>query len=239
VTHVIDTGISVPSLDAALTETGHLIDIVKIGWGIGYIDRHVKARAALCNAFGVTVCLGGTLLELCETQRRVDEFHAWIQTIGVDAIEVSNGLQAMTSSRKRELIKRFAGDFTVFAETGAKDSNSPVVAEQWVTEMAEDLDAGASYVLTEGRESGTVGLFHEDGSVRTELLELITETLPIRRVVFEAPRKSQTAKLIRRFGPDVNVGNIALGDVLSVETLRLGLRSDTAQIDSACVQTSP
>ena len=33
-------------------------------------------------------------------------------------------------------------------------------------------------------------------------------------VVFEAPRKDQQAWLIRRFGPDVNLGNIALGEVL-------------------------
>jgi phosphosulfolactate synthase len=32
---------------------------------------------------------------------------------------------------------------------------------------------------------------------------------------------------IQRFGPDVNLGNIAPADVLSLETLRLGLRSDT------------
>ena len=34
---------------------------------------------------------------------------------------------------------------------------------------------------------------------------------------------------VRRFGPDVNLGNIAADDVLSLETLRLGLRSDTAR----------
>ena len=37
---------------------------------------------------------------------------------------------------------------------------------------------------------------------------------------------------VRRFGPDVNLGNIAPDDVLSLETLRLGLRSDTARASS-------
>jgi phosphosulfolactate synthase len=50
----------------------------------------------------------------------------------------------------------------------------------------------------------------------------------VERVVFEAPKASQQAWFIRRFGPEVNLGNVALSDVLSVETLRLGLRSDTA-----------
>jgi phosphosulfolactate synthase len=35
---------------------------------------------------------------------------------------------------------------------------------------------------------------------------------------------------VRRFGPDVNLSNIAPDDVLALETLRLGLRSDTLGI---------
>jgi phosphosulfolactate synthase len=33
--------------------------------------------------------------------------------------------------------------------------------------------------------------------------------------------------LIRRFGPDVNLGNVIPAEVLGLETLRLGLRADT------------
>ena len=53
------------------------------------------------------------------------------------------------------------------------------------------------------------------------------------RVLFEAPRKDQQAWLIREFGPDVNLANIATGDVLALETLRLGLRADTFDITRA------
>jgi len=47
------------------------------------------------------------------------------------------------------------------------------------------------------------------------------------RVIFEAPRKAQQAWLIRRIGPDANLGNVRIEDAMSVETLRLGLRADT------------
>jgi phosphosulfolactate synthase len=33
---------------------------------------------------------------------------------------------------------------------------------------------------------------------------------------------------VRRLGPDVNLGNIAPEEVLSLETVRVGLRADTA-----------
>jgi phosphosulfolactate synthase len=226
--HVLDKGTTTAALEALLAQAGDFMDVLKIGWGIAYVDPTVKERVALCNAAGVTVSLGGTLLEVCEAQGRVDELRRWATGIGVGAIEVSDGLQAMTPARKTELVRSLASDFTVLAETGAKDGHAPVVTEQWLTEMEADLDAGASWVIAEGRESGTVGLYHDDGSVRTELVDAIAARLPVDRVIFEAPRKSQQTWLIRRLGAGVNLGNVPLDEVLPLETLRLGLRADTA-----------
>jgi phosphosulfolactate synthase len=48
--------------------------------------------------------------------------------------------------------------------------------------------------------------------------------------LFDAPRKDQQVWFIRRFGPEVNLGNIPAVEVLSLETLRLGLRSDTMSV---------
>ena len=231
-THVLDKGTTTSALEAQLSQTGNLIDVLKIGWGIAYVDPTVKDRVALCNAAGVTVCLGGTLLEVCVAQGQVDNLRRWAAGIGVDAIEVSDGLQAMTPERKTELVRSLSADFIVLAETGAKDGHAPVVTEQWLAEMEADLAAGATWVIAEGRESGTVGLYHDDGSVRTELVEAIAARLPLDRVIFEAPRKAQQVAFIRRFGAGVNLGNVAPDEVLPLETLRLGLRADTAVTDT-------
>ena len=45
--------------------------------------------------------------------------------------------------------------------------------------------------------------------------------------MFEAPEKSQQARLILLFGADVNLGNIRPEDVIPLETLRRGIRGDT------------
>jgi phosphosulfolactate synthase len=229
-THVLDKGMTTAALEALLAQAGDFVDVLKIGWGIAYVDPTVKERVALCNAAGVTVSLGGTLLEVCVAQGRVDELRRWAAGIGIDAVEVSDGLQAMTSERKTELVRSLSADFTVLAETGAKDGHVPVVTEQWLAEMEADLAAGASWVIAEGRESGTVGLYHDDGSVRAELVEAIAARLPLDRVIFEAPRKAQQTWFIRRFGTGVNLGNVPLDEVLPLETLRLGLRADTAVV---------
>ncbi len=227
-THVLDKGMTTAALEALLAQVGDYTDVLKIGWGISYIDPTIKERVALCNAAGVAVCLGGTLLEVCAGQGKVEQLRRWAREIGVDAVEVSDGLQRLTSTEKTALVRTLATDFTVLAETGAKDGHAPVLTDHWLAEMESDLAAGARWVIAEGRESGTVGLYHADGSVRAELVEAIAARLPIDKVIFEAPRKAQQTWFIRRFGAGVNLGNVPLDDVLPLETLRLGLRADTA-----------
>jgi phosphosulfolactate synthase len=82
-------------------------------------------------------------------------------------------------------------------------------------------------VIVEARESGTVGLFRKNRSVREGLLDVIAERVPPEKLLFEAPVKAQQVYLIKRFGSNVNLGNIAPEEVIPLETLRLGLRGDT------------
>lgn len=227
-THVLDKGLPVEALESLLGQTGHLIDVLKVGWGIAYIDPTAKQRVALCDAAGVTVSLGGTLLEIAAAQGRVVELCRWASGLGVHAMEVSNGLERLTAEAKTDLVRSLSSDFLVLAETGAKDGHAPVVAEAWLAEMAADLDAGARWVIAEGRESGTVGLYDANGEVREELVTAIAERLPLERVIFEAPRKDQQVWFVDHLGADTNVGNIATDEVIALETLRLGLRADTA-----------
>ena len=96
--------------------------------------------------------------------------------------------------------------------------------------MARDLDAGAAWVIAEGRESGTVGLYHSDQGIREDLVSTLLAWVPQDKVIFEAPRKSQQAWFVRQLGADVNLGNVAPASVLALETLRLGLRANTVSV---------
>jgi phosphosulfolactate synthase len=229
-THVLDKGMTTSALEALLVQAGDFIDVVKIGWGIGYVDPTLKERVALCQSAGVVVSLGGTLLEVAVAQGRLAELRRWAEQLGLDALEVSNGMQQLTRQEKTALVRQLAGDFTVLAEVGAKAGDVPVVAAQWLAEMEDDLNAGARWVIAEGRESGTVGLYHSDGSVREDLVDVVASRLGLGQVIFEAPRKSQQAWFVQHLGLDVNLGNIAPEEVLPLETLRLGLRADTAAV---------
>lgn len=229
-THVLDKGLSLVQLQSLIETGGTSIDFIKLGWGTAYVSNGVKAKVAMCREAGINLCLGGTLFEIAVRQGRLLAYVRWLHRLGIKHIEVSNGAVDLPVQRKRALIRTLSAELRVIAEVGSKDSSRPVIAAEWVEEMAGDLEAGASLLIAEGRESGTVGLYHADGAVREELVEAITEALPAGRILFEAPRKEQQAWLIRRIGSNVNLGNIPPAEVLALETLRLGLRADTLDL---------
>jgi phosphosulfolactate synthase len=227
-TNVIDRGLSVAAVDGLMEAAGASVDVVKLGWGTALVSANLPAKLARYAAHGVPVVLGGTLTELALRQGRIDGLLAWLRELGLRHVEVSDGTLALPSSEKCELIARLSGEFTVFSEVGSKDAERIMAPYRWVEQIEAELRAGAWKVITEARESGTAGIFRADGEVRMGLIDEIAHAVDPERLVFEAPRREQQVWFLRRFGSEVNLGNIAPRDVLSLETLRLGLRADTA-----------
>ena len=226
-THVIDRGLSVAEVDNLMEVAGHCVDVVKLGWGTALVSANLKPKLERYAAREVPVVLGGTLTELAIRQGRVEGLVAWLRELGLRHVEVSDGTIALDPALKRELIERLAHEFTVLAEVGSKDVDFIMAPYVWVEQIQRDLEAGAWKVIAEARESGTAGIYRATGEVRTGLIDEIAHAVDPDRLIFEAPRREQQVWLLKRFGTECNLGNIAPHDVLSLETLRLGLRSDT------------
>jgi phosphosulfolactate synthase len=231
-THVLDKGLSCAEVDGLMEVAGNAVDIVKLGWGTALVTGNLEAKLQRYAAHGVPVVLGGTLTEIAIRDDRLDGLIAWCKDLGVSHVEVSDGTIALEPERKREIVARLAADFTVFSEVGSKDDQHIMAPYRWVELIEAELEAGAWKVIAEARESGTAGIFRPDGEVRMGLIDEIVHAIDPDRIVFEAPRRVQQVWFLKRFGREVNLGNIAPSDVLSLETLRLGLRSDTMESTS-------
>ncbi|MEI6127121.1 MAG: phosphosulfolactate synthase, partial [Pseudomonadota bacterium] len=97
-----------------------------------------------------------------------------------------------------------------------------------VYEAKRDLEAGARYVIIEAREGGkSLGVYDETGALKEEMALFLAEEIGTENIMFEAPDKSQQTRLVLLLGEDVNLGNIRPEDVIPLETLRRGIRSDT------------
>ena len=227
ITHVLDKGLNIRDIEGLFDTAGEFVDIVKLGWGTGYVTNNLEKKIALYRSFATPVVCGGTLFEAVYARGKLDEFKAWLIEQRFSHVEISDGTLDIPRERKLELIEEFARDFTVLSEVGSKDPDVVYAPYQWVQWIKEELDAGALKVITEAREGGTAGIFRRDGDMRTGLLEEIAHEIAISDLIFEAPTKESQAWFVKHFGPNVNLGNIPPDEVIPLETLRLGLRGDT------------
>jgi len=230
-THILDRGLSVADVDGMVEVAGEYIDIVKLGWGTAVATGNLEAKLARYKEHGIPVMFGGTLTELAIAQDRLDRLVTLLHDLDLQYIELSDGTINIDHDRKLELISRLAQEFTVLSEVGSKDDTRIMAPYRWVEQIQSELQAGAWKVIAEARESGSVGIFRHDGEVRMGLIDEIVHAIAPDKILFEAPRKDQQVWFVRRFGPDVNLGNITPEDALSLETVRVGLRSDTAVAD--------
>jgi phosphosulfolactate synthase len=227
ITHVVDPGLTRVEAEGLMELAGPHVDVVRLGWGSALVSGALEAKLATYREHDVAPMLGGTLTELAYCHGRVDALREALLALEIRQVEVSEGTLDLPPGEKRRLIRDLTRDFTVFVEVGSKDGRLAPSGELWIRQASEALDAGAQAVVCEGRVSGDAGLYWPDGSIRDELIEALVGAAGVERLIFEAPRRSQQAWLVRHFGPNVNLGNVLPWDLIAVESLRLGLRSDT------------
>jgi phosphosulfolactate synthase len=224
-THVIDKGLGPRAWEDVLETSGDYIDIVKLGWGTSYVTPNLTRKLEVLREKRVVI--GGTFFEAVWTQGKVDDYKRWLGELGLTHVEVSDGVIDLPREEKLAFIEDLAREFTVLSEVGSKDADVVYAPYQWVEWIKEELDAGAWKVITEARESGTAGIFHKSGDMRTGLIDEIVHDVALDNLMFEAPTKGAQAWFIRKFGPGVHLGNIPPEEVIPLETLRRGLRADT------------
>lgn len=152
----------------------------------------------------------------------------WV--LGVTYIEVSNGIIPIDNTEKARWVTRPAAEFVVISEVGFKDVQrcDALAPVRWISFIKQDLAAGAHLVTAEARESGRGGICRANGEPRHDLIdEIVGSGIDLDRVLFEAPNKELRTYFLRRMGSSVNLGNVRADDVIALETLRRGLRSDT------------
>jgi phosphosulfolactate synthase len=232
-TMVIDGGVPLSQFTDLIELGAEYIDYVKFGWGTSVISNCLREKISVLDHHGIDFYFGGTLFEKFALQDRFEDFRRYCDEYSCRHIEVSNGTIEMSNAEKAGYIRKLAPDFTIVSEVGFKDPgrSEMLPPSEWVAAIKEDLDAGASIVTLEARESGTSGICRPDGELRYGLIEDVLHAgIDIDSLLFEAPTTALQAHLITRVGPNVNLGNVAATGVISLETLRLGLRADTLTV---------
>ena len=229
-TMVIDNGLPFGFFADAVASAASSVDAVKFGWGTCLVTDTLDRKLACLREQDIRFWFGGTLFEKFVVQHRLDSFLELCRAWGCTTVEVSNGTIPISNQAKATYVRRCAEEFEVVSEVGFKDAgrSEAFSSAAWVDAISADLEAGASLVIAEARESGRSGICRPDGSLRRDLLDdILSSGVDPDRLLFEAPTKELQTEFVTRLGANVNLGNIAVADVIAVETLRLGLRADT------------
>jgi phosphosulfolactate synthase len=226
-TMVMDKGLSIREAEDLLETSAEYIDIVKLGWSTSYVTPKLKEKLDVYRNAGIPTYFGGTLFEAFIIRNQFDDYRKLLDKYQMTFAEVSDGSIDLNHEEKCTYIKELAKQVTVLSEVGSKDVQKIIPPYKWINLMQAELDAGAWKVIGEAREGGTVGLFRSTGEVRSGLVEEILTKIPFEKIIWEAPQKEQQVWFIKLLNNNVNLGNIAPNEVIPLETLRLGLRSDT------------
>jgi phosphosulfolactate synthase len=226
-TMVMDKGLSIREVEDLIETSGEYIDIVKLGWSTSYVTPKLKEKLEVYKNAGIPTYFGGTLFEAFIIRNQFDDYRKILDKYKMTFAEVSDGSIDLNHEDKCTYIRELAKQVTVLSEVGSKDVQKIIPPYKWIQLMQAELDAGSWKVIGEAREGGTVGLFRSTGEVRSGLVEEILTKIPFEKIIWEAPQKEQQVWFIKLLNNNVNLGNIAPNEVIPLETLRLGLRSDT------------
>jgi phosphosulfolactate synthase len=226
-TMVMDKGLSIREAEDFMSVGSEYTDFVKLGFGTSLLTPGYEKKIKVYKKAGTIPYFGGTLFEAFIIRDMFEEYLRFVEENEIELVEVSDGSYDFDHFRKLEYINILSKKVTVISEVGSKKKDVVYSPEEWVALMRSELDAGSKKVIAEARESGTTGIYNEDGSINNKIICAISDHVKLENVIWEAPLKSQQVWFINNFGANVNLGNIAPNEIIPLESLRCGLRGDT------------
>jgi len=226
-TMVMDKGLSIRETEDLISAGAGFIDLMKFGFGSALITQRLSEKISLLQKAGINPYFGGTLLEAFIVRDQFTDYLKLIDKFKLEYAEVSDGSISIAHDKKCQYIRELSRHVTVISEVGSKEEGIIIHPAKWIEMMQRELKAGAWKVIAEARETGTVGIYRPNGKAHVVLINKITSRIPPEKIIWETPMKSQQVYFIKHFGTNVNLGNIAPNEVIALESLRLGLRSDT------------
>jgi len=227
-TMMMDKGLSIRDAENFIETCSGYTDLVKLGFGTAVVTGNIlETKIRLYQEAKVKVYLGGTLFEAFAIRGMVDDYLKLIDKLKLDTAEISDGSMYMPHQQKLDYIRKLSAHVTVLSEVGSKQKGVEIPDDIWIEMMKTELATGSWKVIAEARESGTVGIYHNDGSANEELISHITGKIESGKILWEAPTGKQQVWFVKLLGAGANLGNIAPVDVIPLECLRLGLRGDT------------
>lgn len=230
-TSPFDPGYDGHTLAGHLEQSSHLMTTLKISMACWMIANESTTRQKVADArrFGVPTVVGGGPFEVAASQGELAAYLDLCADIGFSRIECGEGFTDLSMSPSTIVGMAAERGLDVQYELGKKQGGSFTldIVDGLIETGRRWLDAGARQLVIEGRESAQdVGLYDDAGRLNRGLADRFAKGLGLDVAVYEAPTKLSQFVLLDHFGPDVQLCNVRLEELLRVEIYRCGLHSD-------------
>ena len=207
------------------------IDVVKIYGVIPLLldDAAIEKKIKFYHDSGIRVSTGSTISEYMIEENSFDKFVGVAARLGFDIIEIAENTTDLNFEQKRKVTDSvLSKDMDVQWKVGKKDPRHQLDAERVLTKVEEGIKLGSDKIVLEANEGINVGIYDERGFVRWSMLGALTSKFPPSTFIFEAPIEFQQSALIAEFGQRVNLAEIRIDAVASVESQRRGFLSKSS-----------
>ena len=186
------------------------------------IPGEVLSRTtALYRDAGVTPFAGGILFEYAWQRHEIDGLVDLLERLGITGLEISENYVTLAADERDRLIERFQSTgLAVVYEFGRKNPEEPMSFDYLGGIVNQVARHGIRHVTVEQCEIDLVAAAGPDA-----LAALAAQPWFDRVLIEVDPYRfpEQHVKMIRDFGPDVNLANVTPGQILRLEGFRRGI----------------
>ena len=207
------------------------VDVVKISGALPLLstDSSIAKKIKFYHDLGIRVSAGSTLAEYAIVQNSFDRFAKEASNLGFDIIEIGENIVDLSMEKKKKIHDITESlDLEIQWKVGKRDPRHQLSVEDMTVKIEEIMKLDAKKIALEANQGMGVGIYDESGNVKWSLVGIITNKYPPNKFIFEAPLEFQQFGLIAEFGERVNLSEIDMEAVASLESERRGILSKSA-----------
>lgn len=189
----------------------------------------LQKRISYYHDFDIKVSTGSTLTEYAISENSLEKYIKECAKMGFDIIEIGeNNIDIDIEKKKKISNSILSADLNFNWKIGKKDPRHQIGIDNTLLRIEDVIKVGAKKVILEANEGISVGIYDQNGSVIWNYVAALTAKYPPNTFIFEAPLPIQQSALIAEFGQRVNLAEINIDNVASVESQRRGFLSKSS-----------
>lgn len=207
------------------------VDVVKINGALPLFatDASIAKKIKFYHDLEIRISTGSTLAEFAILQNSFDRFVRESSKLGFDIIEIGENLIDLNLEKRKKIQDLVeSADMEIQYKVGKQDPRHQLSVEDMVVKIEEILSLDTKKIVLEANQGVGVGIYDEQANVKWSMVGTITNKHPPSKFIFEAPLELQQFALIAEFGERVNLSEISMESIASIESERRGILSKTA-----------